>query len=133
MRRNTLIAILFAAAALAAAPAMAAEGGASTTLDQSVPIATVALPVVIDGQIVNYVFVSVKVLLTASADSIALRDKEPYFRDALVRAGHRAPFVRAGDYNHLDDDKLKAAMYREAVAIAGPGQDRRRRGGYRDP
>jgi hypothetical protein len=126
MRRNALITFLFAAAALgvdfATAPASAAEGGASTALDQSVTIATVALPLVFDGQIVNYVFVSVKLLLTPSADSLALRDKEPYFRDALVRAAHRTPFVRAGDYNHLDDGKLKAALYRDAVAITGPGK-----------
>ena len=122
MRRNALIAILFAACSLGAAPVVAAEGGSSTALDQSVTVATVALPLVFDGQIVNYVFVSVKVLLTPSADSTLLRDKEPFFRDALVRAGHRTPFVRVGDYNHLDESKLKAALYREAVAIVGPGK-----------
>jgi len=119
MRRTALIAAAFAVV-LAGAPALAEPAAPAT--DQSVTLATVALPLVVDGQIVNYIFVSVKLQLTPSADSSALRDKEPYFRDALVRAAHRAPFVRAGDYNHLDDAKIKAAMYREAVAIAGPGK-----------
>jgi hypothetical protein len=77
---------------------------------------------VFDDQIVNYVFVSVQLQLTPRADSNAMRDKEPYFRDALVRAAHRTPFVRAGDYNHIDQGKLKASLLREATAIVGPGK-----------
>jgi hypothetical protein len=123
MRRHLIIALTFAALVMGVVGPAAAEGDKKPVQDdQSVTLATVALPLVVDGQIVNYIFVSVKLQLTPSADSSALRDKEPYFRDALVRAAHRAPFVRAGDYNHLDDAKIKAAMYREAVAIAGPGK-----------
>jgi hypothetical protein len=121
MRRSALIAALFAAAL--AAPAAAAEPKPAAS-DQSVTLAAVALPVVFDGQVVNYVFATVKLDLTPQADSFALRDKEPFFRDALVRAAHRAPFVKAGELNRLDEGKLKAAMYREAVAIAGPGEIR---------
>jgi hypothetical protein len=120
MRCRALIAAIFATAVLAG-PVAAAEPGAPA-LDQSVTLATVALPLVVDGQVVNYVFVSMKLLLTPHADALAMRDKEPFFRDALVRAGHRAPFVRSDDYNHLDDARLKATLYREAVAIVGPGK-----------
>ncbi len=120
MRRKALIAATLALAALSASPALADTP--APALDESVTLATVALPVVFDGELVNYVFVSVKLMLTPSADALALRDKEPYFRDALVRAGHRTPFVRAGDYNHLDEGRLKASLYHEAVAIVGPGK-----------
>jgi hypothetical protein len=120
MRRTALIAVALAAI-LAGGPTLAAEPAAPAT-DQSVTLATVALPLVVDGQLANYVFVSVKLLLTPHADSLVLRDKEPYFRDALVRAAHRTPFVLRNDPNHLDDAKLKAAMYREAVALVGPGK-----------
>ena len=120
MRSPVLIAAALVLAAALAGPAAAAEGPAAP--DQSVTLATVAVPLVFDGQIVNYVFVSTKLLLTPRADATALRDKEPFFRDALVRAAHRAPyFVRAGDYNHVDDNRLKTTLYREASAIAGPG------------
>ena len=125
MRHTALIAAILAALAIVSAPAgpaATAEPGKGAVSDQSVVLATVALPLVADGQVANYIFVSVKLLLTPQADSFALRDKEPYFRDALVRAAHRMPFVRPGDFNLLDEGKLKAAMYREAVAIAGPGK-----------
>ena len=79
------------------------------------------LPIVVDGRLANYVFVTVKVLLTPGANALALSDKEPYFRDALVRAAHRTPFVIRNDYNHIDEAKLKAALYPEAARIAGPG------------
>jgi len=121
MRRNALIAAVLVFAALAT-PALADDVPKPKADDQSVTLATVALPLVFDGQIVNYVFVSAKVLLTPQADALVLRDKEPYFRDALVRAAHRTPFTRAGDYDHVDEGRLKAALYREAVAIVGPGK-----------
>lgn len=122
MRRAVLIAVFTAVLGAIASPAAAADSTAPSDADHAVTLATVALPLVFDGQIVNYVFVSVKLLLTPSADASALRDKEPFFRDALVRAGHRTPFVRAGDYNHLNDAMMKAALYRDATTIAGPGK-----------
>ncbi len=120
MRRTASLAVLAATLAFAA-PVLAGEAKAPPP-DQSVTLSPVALPLVFDGQIVNYAFVTVKLLLTPQADAIALRDKEPYFRDALVRAAHRTPFVKAGDYNHLDDGKLKASLFRDASAITGPGK-----------
>lgn len=116
--------VLAALAVLLLAPAAAARAAepAAAPPDQSVTLAAVALPLVFDGQVVNYVFVTAKLLLTPGADASALRDKEPFFRDALVRAAHRSPFVRPGDYNHLDDAKLKAALFRAATIIAGPGK-----------
>jgi len=59
--------------------------------------------------------------LTPSADLARWRDKEPYFRDALVRAGHRTPFTVPTDYTRLDEPRLKAALFRAAAAITGPG------------
>lgn len=117
MRRLALSAVLLA---LAAGPALA-EGDAKTKGGQYVDLAPVALPVVVNGRIVNYVFVSVRVNLTGGANAPRLQSKEPYFRDALVRAGHRTPFTRNDNYALLDDAKLKASMYSAAVAIAGAG------------
>lgn len=88
--------------------------------EPAVVLSPVALPIVVDGRLANYIFVTVKVQLTRSADESVLRDKEPYFRDALVRAAHRTPFVMPYDYNHIDVAKLRAAMLRETIAIAGP-------------
>jgi hypothetical protein len=118
MLRRAFIAglpLAFAARAASADDAKAAAG-------QYVDLSPVALPVVINGRLINYVFVYMRVNLTPSADAIKLRDKEPYFRDALVRMGHRTPFSLATDYTKLDEPRLKAAFYQAAVAITGPGQ-----------
>ena len=76
---------------------------------------------VLDGRLVNYVFAQVRLNLRPGANPVQLRTKEPYFRDALVRAAHRAPFVVAGDPNKLDAGALQRTMLAEAAKIAGPG------------
>ena len=113
--------ILAAILSLSAARPALAEGDAKVDADQSVKVSPVALPIVVDGRLANYVFVTVKVLLYPGVNALALSDKEPYFRDALVRAAHRTPFVIRNDYNRVDEAKLRAALYPEAVRIAGAG------------
>jgi hypothetical protein len=116
MHRRTLLATLplVLVAGVASAQTKAATG-------QYVDLSPVAMPVVIDGHLINYVFVYIRVNLTPSADALHLRDKEPYFRDALVRMGHRTPFSVRSDYTRLDEARLKAAFFQAAAAIAGPG------------
>jgi len=119
MLRRTLIAAL---PLLAAAPALASEEKKKTDpkdIGQYVDLASVALPIVVSGQLVNYVFVSVRVVLTSSANAGKLRAQEPFFRDALVKAGHRTPFTNPNDYASVDVPRLQATLLREAIAIGG--------------
>jgi hypothetical protein len=88
---------------------------------QYVDLQPVAMPIVVDERLVNYVFVYVRVNLKSGADVTKIRDKEPAFRDALVRDGHRTPFVLANDWSKVDEAKLIAVMTRDAAAITGPG------------
>ena len=119
MRRIVLV--LLTALSLAA-PALAGEGTPSPSArNPTVLMSPLALPVVVDGRLVNYVFVTLRLGLSAQADASKLRAMEPYFRDALVRAGHRSPFVRPDNYAALDDDKLKATLLRDAATLVGPG------------
>lgn len=117
--------VLLAAAALGlfAGPVRASEkpkeGGSKAEVGQYVDLAPVALPVVARGVLVNYVFVSVRIQLSALANTGKLRTREPYFRDALVRAAHRSPFTLDTDYTKIDEAKLKASLLREAIAISG--------------
>jgi hypothetical protein len=111
-----------------AAPLLILAGGAHAAEDKKpkavgnyVDLQPVGLPIVVDGRLVNYVFVYVRVNLKAGADVTKVRDKEPAFRDALVRDAHRTPFVVATDWQKVDEVKLVAAMTRDATAIAGPG------------
>ena len=119
MRR--LILAVAALLALASAPSWADDPSKAPEAENAIALSPVALPIVVDGYLANYVFVSVKIWLTPQADLFTLRDKEPYFRDALVRAAHRTPFVIKGDYNHIDVAKLTATLQREATVIVGPG------------
>jgi hypothetical protein len=115
MRRRdlALLPLMFALPALARAEESKVETG------QYIDLAPVALPVAVNNRLINYIFVSVRVNLANNADAIKLRDKEPFLRDALVRAGHRTPFTLVTDYTKIDENKLKAALYRDAVAILG--------------
>jgi hypothetical protein len=99
----------------------AAEDKKTKEVGQYVDLQPVALPIVVDGQLVNYVFVYVRINLKTGADIIKIREKEPFFRDALVRDGHRTPFTLPNDWQKVDEAKLVAAMTRDAVAITGPG------------
>jgi hypothetical protein len=83
-------------------------------------ISPVAAPIVVDGVLVNYVFLTVRIELRGGVDVTRLREREPYFRDALVRAAHRHPFVKPGDYIHVDEDAVKRAVLADAVRLAGP-------------
>ncbi|HLZ76949.1 hypothetical protein [Phenylobacterium sp.] len=114
--------LILAAPLLAlAGPGHAADDKKPKEVGQYVDLQPVGLPIVVDGRLVNYVFVYVRVNLRPSADVTKVRDKEPAFRDALVRDGHKTPFVVATDWQKLDEAKLIAAMTRDASAIAGPG------------
>lgn len=121
MRRRLILAL---AAFAIAGPSLAAEHGKKegeeeASNSQDVDIAIVGLPVIIDGRLVNYVFTSVKVILAPSANLSAIRTKEPYFRDALIRAAHRTPFTLGRDPNRIDEAAVRRTMLAEAQRIAG--------------
>lgn len=122
MHRRPLIlaATLLAANLSPLAGALAAEKP-PTVVGLYIDLQPVALPIVIGGQLVNYVFVYVRINLSSGADVTKLRDKEPFFRDALVREGHRTPFIVPGDWQKIDEAKLDATLMRDAPAIVGAG------------
>jgi hypothetical protein len=100
---------------LLAGPALAEEK--PTVVGQYVDLQPVALPIIVNGQLMNYVFVYLRVNLTG--DVSRLRSKEPFFRDALVREAYRTPFVIPGDWQRVDERKLNAIMLRDARSIVG--------------
>ena len=124
IRRPLITALVLA---LAASPAHAADKkkeGEKGDVGQYVDLQPVGLPIVHDRRLVNYVFVYVRINLTSRADVAKLREKEPFFRDALVRAGHRTPFTDAKDLTRIDAPRLSAALTRDATTIVGAGQIR---------
>jgi hypothetical protein len=88
---------------------------------QTLALEAVALPVIVNGQLINYVFCSIRLDLAPNADGAKVRDKEQYIRDDLVRAGHRTPFTRLDDYTRVDEAKVRAEVLRFAPSVVGPG------------
>ena len=119
MNRRPVILALSLALAASASVAAAGDDKQPQTVGQYVDLQPVAMPIVVNGQLVNYVFVYVRINLAARADVIRLRTKEPFFRDALVREGHRTPFIVPGDWQRIDERRLSNALMRDAQAIAG--------------
>ena len=115
MRRRDLLVSLPLVFVAGAALADTKEAG------QFVDLSPVALPIVMNGRLINYVFVYIRISLTPSADLAHWRDREPFFRDALVRLGHRTPFTLPTDYTRLDEPRLKAALFQAVAGITGPG------------
>ncbi|MGV8930291.1 MAG: hypothetical protein ACOH1E_11110 [Brevundimonas sp.] len=120
MRRRDLIA---ASAATAVFPTVATASSSEEAPagGQSLSMPGVGLPIIAGGRLRNYVFVSLRLHLGGSATPETMRAKEAYLRDALVRAGHRTPFVLADDWSRIDPVALSASLTRSAASIAGRG------------
>ena len=120
MRRRDLIAASAALPVLAAgSEAMAGDRPAPSGASISMP--GVGLPVIAGGRLRNYIFVSLRMHLGGSATPESMRLKEAYLRDALVRAGHRTPFLVPDDWTRINEAALSASLMRSAAAIAGRG------------
>lgn len=113
--------ILIAPALILFGPAQASEKKPSGPAGQYVDLQPVAMPIIVNGVLLNYVFVAIRINIAPRADIQKMREKEPFFRDALVRYAHRAPFVVPTDYEKVDEARVTATMAREATVIAGPG------------
>jgi len=115
-----LVPLLLLAVAAPAAASDKKKEEPNKQVGQYVDLQPVALPIVVDGRLINYIFVSVRLNLTAAADTSRWRAREPYFRDALVRAAHQTPFTLAGDYEKIDAPRMTATLMRAASAMTGP-------------
>lgn len=111
--------LLTAAAVLGLAPPAHAGGEEEAA---SVSIAGVGLPVIAGGRLRNYVFVTLRLHLARGADAAAIRNKDAFFRDALVRAAHRTPFTVADDWTRLDARTMASALMQASTRIAGARQ-----------
>jgi hypothetical protein len=121
MRHLLVLAATLSIAATAAAPAAEASEAEAPKAAPTILMSPVALPVVIDGRLANYIYVTLRLNLSPRADSAKLREKEPFFRDALLRAAYRTRLYRTDDPNMLDESRLRAAILGDAARIAGPG------------
>ena len=118
MDRRSLV---VSGALAATAVATGAEASGTPAASPALNIAGVGLPVIADGRLRNYVFVSLRLHLGGGATPETMRTKEAFLRDALVRAAHRTPFTVPNDWTRLDERALSASLIASAAAIAGRG------------
>ncbi|AQR62008.1 hypothetical protein BZG35_10390 [Brevundimonas sp. LM2] len=115
---------LFALGTLAVAAVAAGDASASEEAPAGVAplnIGGVAVPIIVGGRIRNYVFVTVQLTPGAGQTLETLRAKEPYYRDALVKAAHLTPFVLENDWTQVDSAAIGAMLVRAGNRISGPG------------
>ncbi|MBI1685631.1 hypothetical protein [Caulobacter hibisci] len=130
--RRAVLAFAAAPLVLAAAPAFARsdkkkekkEGGEGEkeAPDPVIKLGSMALPIVAEGRLINYVFVDLSLTLPPEGDVTVFAGKEPFLRDALVRAAHKQPFNKPGSYVLLDEAKLKSTVMREVTTLVGKGK-----------
>jgi hypothetical protein len=118
MRRFVPLALGLMIAVAPVEPVLAAEEKAAP---QTIALEAVALPVIVDGRLINYVFCSIRLDLYPNADGAKVRAKEEFFRDDLVRMGHRSPFTRKDDYTKIDEARVRAEIMRIAPGLVGQG------------
>ena len=117
-RRALILAVVGAALS---GPAFASPSAEAPAEPPSFNLTGVGLPIIVGGRVRNYVFAELKLHLGEGQTLDAVRAKEPYLRDALVRAGHRTPFVLADDWNKLNVAALSASLIRSADALIAKG------------
>lgn len=130
MKRSYAVARAIAAAMLAstllAGLANASGGGEKTKAKEeggeqlssrSMDAPYLAVPVVRDGQLVNYLFVSIRIEISPSVDLWRTRERAHFLRDALVRASHGNDLVDPSDNNILNEARA-IAVYRAAAVQA---------------
>lgn len=123
MRRRDLFTVGTLALAGAAATAVPAAASEPSAPKPAVPldIAGIGLPIISEGRIRNYVFVTMRLTLAEGHTPDSLKSKVPYLRDALVRAAYRTPFVVPNDFTRINDAAVNAMLMAAAPALAGPG------------
>ncbi len=118
---STLLAGL--ATASASGPAAKAKGGdgeASEAIARSMDAPYLAVPVVRDGQLVNYLFVSARIEISNAVDLWQTRERAHFLRDALVRASHANDLAQTEDSDALNEPRA-IEVYR-AAAIQALGE-----------
>lgn len=96
-----------------------AEEGAELS-SRSMDAPYLAVPVVRNGQLVNYLFVSIRIEITSQVDLWQTRERAHFLRDALVRAGHGNDLADPNDSNALNEQRA-IEVYR-AAAIQALGE-----------
>jgi hypothetical protein len=119
MRRLPIALLILAlsAATVSGRPALAAE---PSTVGNTLDLAIVGVPIEWRGRLVNYVLVRLRIVVRPGTDVSHLSEKEPYFREALVRLGYHMALNPPNSLNKVDPALVHAKMLPLCQAIAAP-------------
>lgn len=126
--RATLIAASLALAgagpALAsseAKPEKSEEGnGEKKPADPTVSMPMLVAPVMVNGQMARYVYLSVTLLLADESNKRMMLEKIPYIQDAFLREVHGATIALGEDPNVLDEQGLQQRLLAACGKVVGP-------------
>jgi len=114
---------ILAGSALFLAPALAQAAPETDSAPQEawVTMTGVGLPIIVEGRVINHIFVELKLHLRAGHPLEQVRAKDAHMRDALVRASHAQPFVLADNWNRIDERALAASLMQISTRQLGRG------------
>ncbi|MDZ4691842.1 hypothetical protein [Terricaulis sp.] len=125
--KNAIAVILIASTmaigfANASGPPSKQKGGEAEAEDpalssRSMDAPYLAVPVVRDGVLANYLFVSIRIEIAQGVDLWATRERAHFLRDALVRASHDHDLADPTDNNALNEARA-IEVYRAAAVQA---------------
>ncbi len=92
------------------------EAGASA---RSMDAPYLAVPVVRNGQLANYLFVSIRIEIAQGVDLWQTRERAHFLRDALVRASHSNDLADPNDNNVLNEARALEVYRAAAVQTLG--------------
>jgi hypothetical protein len=104
---------------IARASEKASSEGESEAGGRNMDAPYLAVPVVRDGRLLNYLFVSVRFNIAPGVDLWRTREKAAFLRDALVRASHATALADANDPNALDRGRAIALYSGVARQVLG--------------
>lgn len=116
--------LILVLATAAMTPAHAAGGGQEAKKEDAgaerrMTAPNVVTPVVRDGKLVNYLFVTVDVEFSDKADALKLRDRAHFLRDSLLRASHRTPLADPNDDFKLNFQAASPVFWQAAAEALG--------------
>jgi hypothetical protein len=103
-----------------AAPVFAAPAKTEANVVQAMDQPLVVAPVVRNGRLVNYLFVSVRIELAPSGDVFKHLEKAHFVREAMLMASHKTMMADGEDNTKLNEDAASAAFLAAASEVLGP-------------
>ncbi len=119
MKRAIIAALIASTMLTGLASAQPAAHGDAVETSRTMDAPYIAVPIVREGRLVNYLFVSIRVEIAPGVDLWRTREKAHFLRDALVRAAHANALAAASDINALDEARAIQVFRTAAAQVLG--------------